>query len=205
MTLPLKNMDDQLTHPPTQHPPRNKQSNQQQKTKTAKNKQQQHTQQQQHNNNNNNNQTNKQQQQNNKSQQKRIIRTTTTTTTTTTNPLHVQLIRLYCVLCYMLIVHLFLFCGFLSALVCLFCCCGWDKPNLDWMVKRQAMLVGTRQDKKQPNLRLTIAQSHSLTVNSLQLDDSTVPLWPLPSAVNSLQHDDSTVPLSDRQQPSAWR
>ena len=33
---------------------------------------------------------------------------------------------------------------------------------------------------------LTIAQSHSLTVNSLQ-------------------HDDSTVPLSNRQQPSAWR
>ena len=57
MTLPLKNMDDQLTHPLTPHPPCNKQSNQQQKTKTAKNKQQ-HTQQQQPQ------QTNKQQQQN---------------------------------------------------------------------------------------------------------------------------------------------
>ncbi len=99
----------------------------------------------------------------NKNSKKQTTTTHTTTTTTTnkqqqqpqqtnnnnnnktTNPLHVQLIRLYCVLCSMLIVHLFLFCGFLSALVCLFCCCGWDKPNLDWMVKRQAMLVGTRQ------------------------------------------------------------
>ena len=131
-------------HPPTPphtHPATNNQTN------SKKQKQQKNKNNNTHNNNNHNKQTNKQtnkqQQQNNKSQQKRIIRTTTTTT----NPLHVQLIRLYCVLCSMLIVHLFLFCGFLSALVCLFCCCGWDKPNLDWMVKRQAMLVGTRQDK----------------------------------------------------------
>ena len=58
MTLPLKNMDDQLTHPPTPHPPRNKQSNQQQKTKTAKNKQ---------NNTQQQPQQTKKQQQNNKS------------------------------------------------------------------------------------------------------------------------------------------
>ena len=58
MTLPLKNMDDQLTHPSTPHPPRNNQTNSK-KTKTAKNKQQQHT--------TTTTTTNKQQQQNNKS------------------------------------------------------------------------------------------------------------------------------------------
>ena len=46
-----------------------------------------------------------------------------------------------------------------------------------------------------------MAQSHSLTANSLQLDDSTVPL----SDCQQIQLDDSTVPLSDRLEPSAWR
>ena len=111
-------------------------------------------------NNNHNKQTSKQTKTKTKTKQTQI-------STKTENPLHVQLIWLYCVLCYMLIVHLFLLCGFLSAPFCLFCCCGWDKPDLDWMVKRQAMLVGIRQ-------KLTFA-----AVNSFQLDDSTVPLWPL--------------------------
>ena len=158
MTLPLKNMDDQLTHPPTPHPPRNKQSNQQQKRKTAKNKQQQHTQQQQpqQTNNNNNN--------NNKSSPRSTYSTV--------------LCFVFYVDCSPLFILWFSFCSRLFIL-------------LLWMRQTKLGLNGektsdARRNKTKTNLRLTIAQSHSLTVNSLQLDDS-------------------TVPLSDRQQPSAWR
>ena len=173
-------MDDQLTPPPPPPPTPNKQSNQQQKTKIAK-KQTTTT------HSTSTTTTNKQ-----TTTTKQQISTKTDNpneqTKTNKNPLHVQLIPLYWVLCYMLIFHLFLFCGFLSALFCLICCCGWDKPNVDWMVKRQAMLVGTRQ-------KLT-----SASVNSCQHDDSTVPLWP--STAFSLTISQSH---SDRQQPSAWR
>ena len=133
-----------------------------------------------HNNNHNkqtSKQTNKINNKTHKSQQKPIIRTRKRK-----SPPRSTYSTLF-VLCYMLIVHLFLFCGFLSALVCLFCCCGWDKPNLNWMVKRQATLVGIRQ-------KLTFCQ----------LDDSTVPLWP--STAFSLTIAQSH---SDRLQPSAWR
>ena len=181
MTLPLKNMDDQLTHPLTPHPPCNKQSNQQQKQKTKTNQKKSKKQTTRTHNNNHNKQTSKQTNKINnkthKSQQKPIIRTRKRK-----SPPRSTYSTVF-VLCYMLIVHLFLFCGFLSALVCLFCCCGWDKPNLNWMVKRQATLVGIRQ-------KLTFCQ----------LDDSTVPLWP--STAFSL-----TIAQShyDRLQPSAWR
>ncbi len=142
MTLPLKNMDDQLTHPPTPHPPRNKQSNQQQKTKTAKNKQQQHTQQQ-----NNNKQTTtttttnkqQQQQQNNKSSPRSTYSTV--------------LCFVFYVDCSPLFILWFSFCSRLFIL-------------LLWMRQTKLGLNGektsdARRNKTKTNLRLTIAQSHS--------------------------------------------
>ena len=161
MTLPLKNMDDQLTHPLTPHPPCNKQSNQQQKQKTktnhkkkAKNKQQEHT--------TTTTTTNKQQQQNNKSSPRSTYSTV--------------LCFVFYVDCSPLFILWFSFCSRLFIL-------------LLWMRQTKLGLNGektsdARRNKTKTNLRLTIAQTHSLTVNSLQLDDS-------------------TVPLSDRQLPSA--
>ena len=156
MTLPLKNMDDQLTHPSTPHPPRNKQSKQQQKNKKTKNKKKQNSKKQTtrtHNNNNNNN---------NKSSPRSTYSTV--------------LCFVFYVDCSPLFILWFSFCSRLFIL-------------LLWMRQTKLGLNGektsdARRNKTKTNLRLTIAQSHSLTVNSLQLDDS-------------------TVPLSGRQQPSA--
>ena len=118
-----------------------------------------------HNINNHNKQT-QPQQQNNKSQQKRIIRTNNKRRKEKKKiPSTFSLFDciVFCVLCWLF--TCFIFCCFLSALVCLICCCvTHSKPNVDWMVNREAMLVGTRQ-------KLT-----SASVNSCQLYDSTVPL-----------------------------
>ncbi len=187
MTLPLKNMDDQLTHTPTPHPPRNKQSNQQQKNKNSK-KQTTTT----HNNNNNNKQT-----------------TTTTTKQQILSTFNLFDCIVFCVLCWLFTTFYFVVFFLLSSVYFV----AVDETNQTWTEWWKDKRCSSEQDKNWPSLddstvplwpstafSCTIAQSHSLTVNSLQLDDSTVPLWP--STAFSLTIAQSH---SDRQQPSAWR
>ena len=161
--------------PPSPHP-------QQTVKPTTKNKNSKKANNNTHNINNHNKQTT---QQNNKSQQKRIIRTNKQKQKK--SPPRSTYSTVLCFVLYVdgspLFILWFSFCSFLFNLLL-----WWDKPNVDWMVKRQAMLVGTRQ-------KLT-----SASVNSCQLDDSTVPLWPsTPFSMTIAQSH------SDRQQPSAWR
>ena len=132
MTLPLKNMDDQLTHPPTPHPPRNNQTNSK-KTKTAKKKQQQHT--------TTTTTTNKrqQQQQNNKSSPRSTYST---------------------VLCFVFYVDcsplFILWFSFGSRLFILLLWMRQTKLGLNGEKTSDA-----RRNKTKTDLRLTIAQSHS--------------------------------------------
>ena len=93
------------------------------------------------------------------------------------NPLHVQLIPLYCVLCSMLMligsplfILWFSFCSFLFNLLL------WVRQTKRGLNGEKTSNARRNKTKTNPSASATIAQSHSLTVNSLQLDDSTVPL-----------------------------
>ena len=133
MTLPLKNMDDQLTHPPTPHPPRNNQTNSKKKQKQQKRNNKQHT--------TTTTTTNKrqQQQQNNKSSPRSTYSTV--------------LCFVFYVDCSPLFILWFSFC---SRLFILLLWMRQTKLGLNGEKTSDA-----RRNKTKTNLRLTIAQSHS--------------------------------------------